>query len=121
MRTELHCRSALGWDAAGAGQPGSDDSELEIDVTPQSGTVRLSGTLGPRSAATLRAVLHAMDDLAAPIRVDGAGVDASDEHVGFVLREAARRRRALGLPDVSLDAASVRILAGPPTPEPRPR
>lgn len=121
MRTQLHCRSALGWGAAGAGQPGSDDSELEIDVTPQVGTVRLTGTLGPRSAATLRVVLDAMDGLPAPIRVDAAGVDASDEHVVYVLREAARRRRALGLPAMSIDAASVRILAGLAVREPRPR
>lgn len=88
----------------------AEDSEVDIEVSSHSASLRLAGTLGPRSAATLRIVLDALDGVPGPIEVDAAGAGTLDEHVVYVLGEATTRRRSLGLAPVHLDEGSAQIL-----------
>ncbi|MGH8962182.1 MAG: hypothetical protein ACRDWT_13505 [Jatrophihabitantaceae bacterium] len=88
----------------------AEDSELDLEVSSRAASLHLTGTLGPRSAASLRIVLDALDGVPGPIDVDAADAGALDEHVVYVLGEAATRRRSLGLAPVRLDEVSARGL-----------
>lgn len=55
--------------------------------------MRLTGILGPRSAAALRIVLNARDGFSGLVQVDAAEAASSDKHVAFVVLEASAAAR----------------------------
>jgi hypothetical protein len=81
-----------------------DDAEVDLDMHDGRADIAVRGSLGPRSASVVRTMFEALDGMPGPVRVDCRSLTRSTDGFVPLLDAARRRRRRLGLGDVTVDA-----------------